>query len=78
MDNVEHDKEKLQKTFAELRIDDIKGSGNGWITNIVRDPFGHTMGFLAKMSDAYTVIPGKLYYFRNGLNFFLFFSLYFI
>lgn len=60
VDNVEHDKEKLKKTFAELRIDDIKGSGNGWITNMVRDPFGHTMGLLAKMSDAYTVIPGKL------------------
>lgn len=59
VDNVEHDKEKLQKTFAELRIDDIKGSGNGWITNIVRDPFGHTMGFFSKMSDAYTVFPGK-------------------
>lgn len=50
------DKEKLQKTFAELKIDDIKGSG-GWISSMVRNPIGQTMEFLAKMSDAYTVIP---------------------
>lgn len=60
VDNVEHDQEKLKKTFAELRIDDIKGgaAGSGWISSMVRDPFTHTMGFLAKMSDAYQVLPG--------------------
>lgn len=58
VDNVEHDKEKLRTTFAELKIEDIKGSGKGWISSMVRDPFGQTMGFLAKMSDAYTVFPG--------------------
>lgn len=56
-DNVEYDKEKLEKTFAELKIEDIKGTG-GWISNIVRNPIGHTFEFLAKMSDAYTVLPG--------------------
>lgn len=59
--NVEYDKEKLQKTFAELRIEDIKGSGGGWISNIVRNPIGQTMDFLAKMSDAYTVLPGVVH-----------------
>lgn len=54
---MEYDKEKLEKTFAELKIEDIKGSG-GWISNIVRNPIGHTFDFLAKMSDAYTVLPG--------------------
>lgn len=56
-DNMEYDKEKLQKTFAELKIEDIKGSG-GWLGNIVRNPIGQTFDFLAKMSDAYTVLPG--------------------
>lgn len=59
VDNIEHDQEKLKKTFAELRIDDIKNSaGTGWISSMVRDPFTHTLGLLAKMSDAYQVLPG--------------------
>lgn len=59
VDNIEHDNEKLRKTFAELKIEDIKGSGGTtWISSMVRDPFGQTMGFLAKMSDAYAVFPG--------------------
>lgn len=58
MDNVEYDKEKLQKTFAELKIEDIKGKG-GWISNIVRHPLEHTMDFFAKMSDVYTILPGQ-------------------
>lgn len=56
-ENMEYDKEKLEKTFAELKIEDIKGSG-GWISNIVKNPIGQTFDFLAKMSDAYTVLPG--------------------
>lgn len=56
-ENVEYDKEKLQKTFSELRIEDIKGTSGGWISNMVSNPLGHTMDFLAKMSDAYTVLP---------------------
>lgn len=56
VDNVEYDKEKLQKTFAELRIEDIKGKG-GWISNMVRHPLEHTMDFFAKMSDVYTILP---------------------
>lgn len=54
-ENTEYDKEKLEKTFAELKIDDIKGS-TGWISNIVRNP----IDFLATMSNAYTVIPGMV------------------
>ncbi|KAJ6648815.1 TBC1 domain family member 15 [Pseudolycoriella hygida] len=57
VENIDYDKEKLEKTFAELKIEDIKGSG-GWISNMVRNPIGHTFDFLAKMSDAYTVLPG--------------------
>lgn len=56
VDSVEYDKEKLQKTFAELRIEDIKGKG-GWISNMVRHPLEHTMDFFAKMSDVYTILP---------------------
>lgn len=56
-ENVEYDKEKLQKTFSELRIEDIKGTSGGWISNMVSNPLGQTMDFLAKMSDAYTVLP---------------------
>lgn len=58
IDTVEYDKEKLQKTFAELKIEDIKGKG-GWISNIVRHPLEHTMDFFAKMSDVYTILPGQ-------------------
>lgn len=64
-DNMEYDKEKLQKTFAELKIEDIKGGG-GWISNIVRNPIGHTFDFLAKMSDAYTVLPGVVQVVQSG------------
>lgn len=56
VDNIENfDKEKLQKTFAELKIEDIKAGKGGWITNIVRNPLEHTIDFLAKMSDVYTI-----------------------
>lgn len=59
IDNIECDKEKLQKTFAELKIDEIKaGKGGGWISSMVRNPLEHTIDFLAKMSDAYTIYPG--------------------
>lgn len=64
-ENVEYDKEKLQKTFAELRIEDIKGTSGGWISNMVRNPIGQTMDFLAKMSDVYTVVPG---YVQSGFS----------
>lgn len=53
--DISYDREKLQKTFAELKIEDIKGTG-GWISNMVKNPIGQTMDFFAKMSDAYTVI----------------------
>lgn len=56
VDNIEYDKEKLQKTFAELKIEDIKGGKGGWISNIVRNPLEHTIDFLAKMSDVYAVV----------------------
>lgn len=60
VDNIEYDKEKLQKTFAELKIDDIKsGKGGGWISNIVRNPLEQTIDFLAKMSDVYTIAAGQ-------------------
>lgn len=56
VDNIEYDKEKLQKTFAELKIDDIKaGANGGWISGLVRSPLEHTIDFLAKMSDVYTI-----------------------
>lgn len=55
VDNIEYDKEKLQKTFAELKIDDIKAGKGGWISTIVRNPIEHTFDFLAKMSDVYTI-----------------------
>lgn len=58
VENIEHDQEKLKKTFAELKIEDIKGPPGSWVTSLVRDPIGHTWGFLARMSDAYTVFPG--------------------
>lgn len=54
-DDIAYDREKLQKTFAELKIEDIKGNA-GWISNMVKNPIGQTMDFFAKMSDAYTVI----------------------
>lgn len=56
--NIEYDKEKLQKTFAELKIEDIKGKG-GWLSNIVRHPLEHTMDLFAKMSDVVTLMPGQ-------------------
>lgn len=60
VDNIEYDNEKLQKTFAELKIDDIKaGKGGGWISNIVRSPLDSTIDFLAKMSDVYTIAAGQ-------------------
>lgn len=51
VDNTEYDKEKLQKTFAELKIDDIKAGKRGWL------PFSleHTIDFFAKVSDVYTM-----------------------
>lgn len=55
VDNIEYDKEKLQKTFAELKIDDIKAGKGGWISNIVGNPLEQTIDFLAKMSDVYTI-----------------------
>lgn len=60
VENVECDTEKLQKTFAELKIDEIKASkvGGGWISSMVRNPLEHTIDFLAKMSDVYTTYPG--------------------
>lgn len=58
VDNLEYDKEKLQKTFAELKIDDIKAGKGGWISTIVRSPLEQTMDFLAKMSDVYTIAAG--------------------
>lgn len=57
-DNIEYDKEKLQKTFAELKIEDIKAGKGGWISGLVRSPFEHTIDFLAKMSDVYTIAAG--------------------
>lgn len=54
VDSIEYDKEKLLKTFAELKIDDIKADKGGWISTIVRNPIEHTFDFLAKMSDVYT------------------------
>lgn len=52
---IERDKEILQKTFTELKLDDIKGQhGGSWISTMVRHPFEHTIDFLAKMSDVYT------------------------
>lgn len=59
VDNIEYDKEKLQKTFAELKIDDIKAGKGGWISNIVRNPLEQTIDFLAKMSDVYTIAAGQ-------------------
>lgn len=60
VDNIEYDKEKLQKTFAELKIDDIKAGGKGgWISNIVRNPLEHTIDFITKMSDVYTIAAGQ-------------------
>lgn len=60
VENIEYDKEKLQKTFAELKIDDIKaGKGSGWISTIVRNPLEQTIDFLAKMSDVYTIAAGQ-------------------
>lgn len=56
VDNIEYDKEKLQKTFAELKIDDIKAGKRGWIPNMV---FEHTMDFFAKVSDVYTIAAGQ-------------------
>lgn len=58
VDNIEYDKEKLQTTFAELKIDDIKAGKGGWISNIVR-PMEQTIDFLAKMSDVYTIAAGQ-------------------
>lgn len=55
VDDIEYDKEKLQKTFAELRIDDIKAGKRGWIPNMVLE---HTMDFFAKVSDVYTIAAG--------------------
>lgn len=55
VENIEYDKEKLQKTFAELKIDDIKAGKGGWISTIVRNPLEQTIDFLAKMSDVYTM-----------------------
>lgn len=50
--NSDYDKEKLQKTFAELKLDDIKSQhGGSWISTMVRNPFEHTIDFLTKMSD---------------------------
>lgn len=59
VDNIEYDKEKLQKTFAELKIEDIKAGKSGWISNIVRNPLEQTIDFLAKMSDVYTIAAGQ-------------------
>lgn len=55
VDPIEYDKEKLMKTFAELKIDDIKADKGGWISTIVRNPLEHTFDLLAKMSDVYTI-----------------------
>uniref|UniRef100_A0A1B0CAR8 Putative gtpase-activating protein gyp7 n=1 Tax=Lutzomyia longipalpis TaxID=7200 RepID=A0A1B0CAR8_LUTLO len=51
-----HDSDKLQKTFAELQIDDIK-SGSGWITDVMRRPFEHTLDIFAKITDVYVATP---------------------
>lgn len=60
LSNVECDTEKLQKTFAELKIEDIKGAhSGGWISSMMRNPLEHTMDFLAKMSDVYPVYPNS-------------------
>lgn len=59
VENIEYDKEKMQKTFAELKIDDIKAGKSGWISTIVRNPLEHTIDFLAKMSDVYTIAAGQ-------------------
>lgn len=59
VENIEYDKEKLQKTFAELKIDDIKAGKGGWISTIVRNPLEQTIDFLAKMSDVYTIAAGQ-------------------
>ena len=53
--DVQFDRDKLQKTFAELRIDDIKGPAGIW--GLVRNPIGPAIDFLAKISDVYTVLP---------------------
>lgn len=52
-----YDKEKLQKTFSTLKIEDIKAGGGGWISGL-RNPLEHTIDFLAKMSDVYTIGAG--------------------
>lgn len=59
VENIECDKEKLQKTFAELKIEDIKAGKGGWISTIVRNPLEQTIDFLAKMSDVYTIAAGQ-------------------
>ncbi|GAB0089256.1 uncharacterized protein DMENIID0001_037730 [Sergentomyia squamirostris] len=51
------DRDKLQKTFAELQIDDIK-SGSGWISNMMRRPYEQTMDIFAKIADVYVASPG--------------------
>lgn len=47
VDNIEYDKEKLQKTFAELKIEDIKAGKRSWLPLT----FENTMDFFAKVSD---------------------------
>lgn len=50
VDNIEYDdKEQLQKTFAELKIEDIKAGKRGWIPNMVLE---HTMDFFANLPAA--------------------------
>lgn len=54
VDNIEYDKEKLQKTFAELKIEDIKAGKRGWLP-MTGHLIENTMDFFAKVSDVYTM-----------------------
>uniref|UniRef100_A0A1B0DJW6 TBC1 domain family member 15 n=1 Tax=Phlebotomus papatasi TaxID=29031 RepID=A0A1B0DJW6_PHLPP len=54
--NRPQDRDKLQKTFAELQIDDIK-SGSGWISNMMRRPYEQTLDIFAKIADVYVATP---------------------
>lgn len=59
VDTIRSDDKKLRQTFSELDIDEIKGS-SGWLTNYVKNPFGHTLELFAKVADVGTMLPSPM------------------